>query len=714
MDYEGRSIRVRYLAASVEARLFGSGPPPVRAGRFEVLERIGAGGMGVVYRARDPELDRLVAVKLLPRRDQHSAARLRREAKVLARLNHPNVVAVYEVGHHGDETFVAMEYVRGGTLRDWCIRNPPGTRRRSARIVALFRQAVDGLAAAHRAGIVHRDIKPGNILVGEDDRVRLADFGVAARLRLAAVGDRLVHGPGEPTTDEAIAGTPAYMAAEQLQGVATAASDQFSLCLTFREALIGKHPFLDEAGCVANIRDGRLVHEPTGPGWLCRALRRGLALDPADRFDHLDDLAAALARRSRRIYAFAGVGAAVAASAAVAAMAGDEAPCRVDEARLGDAWSPQRQREIEAALSAGSATPTIWLRVRHEFDRAVARWRDENLRACVMERSAEPELRETGRRRRACSHRAAAALQAASDALVDGDADRMNRAPELANTLPNLVDCEGALGLVPPYAVTLISRLDQALIAQKLGQRQRVVEHIEAFLAATDVGELPSHRARAWAVLAWNSRVEENYEDEREYLTAALTEAELADDADRIVQIWGDIAILEARGGHEERASFALERAQSFGQQGRTNAARAAGLIMVEGNVHALLEHWPQAEAAYAGAVEACGRAWPDSVLMAWALTNHGRSLLALGRHAEALEVTRDAAQLMSKAAGPGHPDTAVARGRFGAALAKVGQHDAARTELAAALRVFEADPAAFRSDRDEASATLSRLTDGP
>src|SRR5687768_12143915 len=241
------------------------GPAPRRAtpmmprgttvGRYILLEAVGIGGMGVVYRAFDPELDRSVAVKLIRAAEDsdESRARLLREAQAMARLSHNNVVGVHDVGTVGDQVFLAMDMLDGQTLRDWL------KERRSWRdILRAFADAGRGLAAAHRAGLVHRDFKPSNAFVETSGRVRLLDFG------LARPADAMVAagGSGDSSSDDdepsargaaaiyasvtragKIAGTPRYMAPEQAKtGNATALSDQYAFCVALCEALYGQRP----------------------------------------------------------------------------------------------------------------------------------------------------------------------------------------------------------------------------------------------------------------------------------------------------------------------------------------------------------------------------------------------------------------------------------------------------------------------------------------
>ena len=267
----------RRVVAEAESRLFGGTPAAVSVGRFRLRSLLGTGGLGVVWAAHDPGLDRLVAVKVLHARGSDES--LFREARSLAKLSHPNVVHVYEVGEHDGRMFVAMELVDGWTLRTWIQETRPSRRA----VVDALRQAGLGLAAAHAAGLVHRDFKPENVLVGRDGRVRVVDFGLA---RVAAADPR--------TTG--VAGTAAYMAPEQHRGIATAASDQYAFCVVAREVLaevLGKE----------------------AP----RALSRGVAVRPEDRFPSMEAAIAALdpAWRRKAAVAFVSLAILVALAAAI-------------------------------------------------------------------------------------------------------------------------------------------------------------------------------------------------------------------------------------------------------------------------------------------------------------------------------------------------------------------------------------------------------------
>ncbi len=310
-----------------------------RIGRYLVLGRLGAGGMGVVLSAYDPQLDRKVALKLVRTGSALGAdearARMIREAKAIAQLSHPHVVAVYDVGtaHRGD-VYIAMEFVEGDTLTHW-LRS---FHRPWREVLDVLLQAGRGLAAAHAAGLLHRDFKPDNVLVGADGRVRVGDFGLARSL--AGPDDGGVMPPtiaalhATLTATGAVLGTPRYMAPETLRGhVIDARSDQYGFCLTLYEALYGRHP-IPGGSAIAVVEQGETPQPPPGdtlvPASIGRAIMRGLDDQPGKRHPSLQALLAELTPppvgRSRRPLMVAGVAALAVGGAAAAAMVLREPP----------------------------------------------------------------------------------------------------------------------------------------------------------------------------------------------------------------------------------------------------------------------------------------------------------------------------------------------------------------------------------------------------
>ena len=294
--------------------------------------------MGIVYKAHDAELGRRVALKVINpivavgAKAEERKERLLREAQALAQLSHPNVVTVYDVGTHGDQVFVAMEYVQGQTLRAWLDAAP----RKPREIIEVLSAAGRGLAAAHSRGLIHRDFKPDNVLIGEDQRVRVVDFGLARWSDLdgalpssdapasAGPGDRL---RADLTHTDVAVGTPRYMAPEQYErGRADAKADQFALCAVLYEALYRQAPFEGDTltELRSQVRAGALRSPPKGARVDARmqaVLERGLCTDPADRFASMDALLAELAAKPSSGAASAVIAFGVAAVVGIGALA---------------------------------------------------------------------------------------------------------------------------------------------------------------------------------------------------------------------------------------------------------------------------------------------------------------------------------------------------------------------------------------------------------
>jgi len=283
-----------------EERTDGDGIAGSRLGRYVILYRLGSGGMGVVFAAYDPELDRKVALKQVRQETGSPAAReaLRRESQAMARLSHPNVVAVHDVGGDGHDVFLVMDLIEGVTLDEWLKLGKRGWRD----VLRVFVQAGRGLAAAHAAGVVHHDFSPRNVLVTAEEKALIADFGLA----------RTLGKPGVEPPDEAVRCTPAYLAPERLLGIAVdPRSDQFSFCASLYRALYGTAPFPADSpalylervgrGALAPPQDGRRL-----PRRLLSLLRRGLDARPENRFatmpELLGRLEAALRRAHRRSF----------------------------------------------------------------------------------------------------------------------------------------------------------------------------------------------------------------------------------------------------------------------------------------------------------------------------------------------------------------------------------------------------------------------------
>jgi tetratricopeptide (TPR) repeat protein/predicted Ser/Thr protein kinase len=384
-DGVGASMSLR---SRIEAEIFPVPGQPGKINRFNVLRLLGEGGMGVVYAAFDEELDRRVAIKLV--RDDgddgsFGRSRILREAQAMAKVSHPNVVQVYEVGEFAGQVYVAMEFVKGLTLTDWLAEE-----RRWEDVRDMFLQAGRGLAAAHAQGLVHRDFKPDNVLVGADGRARVLDFGLARReLELGArrASDSMSSGGRGAAVDVlstnltlagTIMGTPAYMSPEQHLGEpADARSDQYSFCVALMEGIYGVHPFPGDT--YEELREaalGGLRRPPprhSAPAWLIEALNTGMAVDPNDRHPSMDTLLAALARdsaqppaRSRWLWPALTVATAVAAVALTLVLVGDPAPSASDAetiARLETEAREAAQRQLWVYPTPDAPGDTAYSRI---------------------------------------------------------------------------------------------------------------------------------------------------------------------------------------------------------------------------------------------------------------------------------------------------------------------------------------------------------------
>ena len=355
-------------------------------GRYTVVGFLGEGGMATVYSAYDPELDRRVALKLLKIRDldlEAARAQLQHEAQLMARLSHPNVVSVHDAG--------TLEFVDGQTLRAWLQERP----RSLTEVIEAFVSAGEGLAAAHAKGLVHRDFKPDNVLVGREGRVQVSDFGLA---RIAHKGSR----SGENEREEDIAGTPAYMAPEQFLGKLTdPRTDQFSFCAALWEALTGELPY--GGSSLGEIRRGVLEGELRPPArkvprWLLRALQKGLSRDPAARFLSLKALLAVLRRdRARRIWRTAGVTVPMLGLLGVLAILGyhwrqDATTCaRAAEARRAEILVPAQRAEVARSFKKAAEGQAVLA----ELDEKLASWATLQEAACKAAERSDPTSRKT-------------------------------------------------------------------------------------------------------------------------------------------------------------------------------------------------------------------------------------------------------------------------------------------------------------------------------
>ncbi len=432
-----------------------------RVGRFVLLEHVGTGGMGFVYTAYDPELARTIALKLirpqLGRTSGHARVRLLREAQAAARLKHPHVVTVYEAGEAQGVSFIALEYVQGVSLRTW-LRQGTHTWRE---VLAVFLDAGEGLAAAHRAGVLHRDFKPDNVLLDRDGRAKVADFGLAAGVQDEALQRTYENLTGSHesldlrmTKTGTLLGTPAYMAPEQHHCAdVDVRADQYSFAVSLYEALYGEYPFSGST-VEALLEAKQAAALPTGrskgvPGWLRAVVIRGLQPSPEQRWRDMDAMLAALRANPvlrRGLWAATAVlvgGALTAAGVHAYQRAEVAAACKAEGQAIYDLWSPQQAEQIGQAFARTKIeyAQESWARARPRIDAYVenyARSREELCRAGELDGSIEPKILV---RARECLDRGYTVVDNTLSAWRTPEAFAITRAPGVAATLPRVEDC---------------------------------------------------------------------------------------------------------------------------------------------------------------------------------------------------------------------------------------------------------------------------------
>jgi len=516
------------------------------AGRYTVLHRLGQGGMGVVLAAYDARLDRRVALKLLRygRDSQGGGAgeqnvRQVREAMAMARLSHPNVVAVYDAGPLEDgSVFIAMEYVQGQTLRHWCQQQAPSWRA----VLEAYLSAGRGLAAAHAAGLVHRDFKPDNVLVDEAGRVRVTDFGLARQsegLAGKSTGEHPLEAP-EPTgsthplelpltREGAVLGTPAYMAPEQFRGIPVdARCDQFSFAVALWEALHGERPFEGDTFTErkANVLAARTRPPPPHskvPQWINHALQRALAPEPGARYPSLDALLATLERdpaRVRRQW--------LSAAALLFLVIGSglfaygvwhqryAQLCTGGPDKLVGIWDGPRQAAIEKAFLATGRdyARDTWGRVREALDAHTAAWLDMHQDTCAATRLRGEQSEAVMSLRMACLEGRRQELAALTEVFTGADETVVEKALSATSALRRLRGCadvEALLSEVKPPEDATTREAVQSARAQlarvkaltEAGKFKEALEQATEVARKTSRLDYPPVHAEALFTQAW-------------------------------------------------------------------------------------------------------------------------------------------------------------------------------------------------------------------
>jgi serine/threonine-protein kinase len=686
--------------------------------RYRVQARLGAGGMGVVYAALDPALDRKVALKVLPPmaqgREAHLEARLRREAQALARLDHPNVVRVYDVGVAEHSVFVAMQLVEGTTLADWLEEAKPPAKD----VLAAFVAAARGLAAAHAAGIVHRDVKPSNILVDRQGRVYVGDFGLA-RGASEAPDEGAVTTTSENLLDEqmtregSVLGTPLYMSPEQHQGLpATPRSDQFSFCVSLWQALFDEHPFVGGRWAMAQAIDAMArdaIREPPSrgvPARVVRALRRGMRHDPEARWPSMDALIDELAPRARAPWLAIGLTAAgLASGVGVAIALGGGAPsdpCANAGAALATTWGASTAKLLRDGFAATGLPYAEHLagQVTTKLDKYGADWQAMRIDACRANRRGEQSDALLDRRMR-CLDRRLAELGAQVQILTHAPSrDVVDTAPALVGELPSLDECTDIAALSAlvegpqtPTRRPALFRLDdeiaRARAAIDAGTAADPVALADGLLAQARQLDDGAVLARALDIAADARSRAGDLDGALPLLREAVVAGERGHDDLSAVRAVHDIANLLDSAGKPEQALVALDESNLYAARTRVPPSLQADLLVVRASALVTLNRFAESDAAYKTAVEIEEQAHgKDSWQFAEGLVDRSKLLNEVGRYDEAVTALGRAIPILERELGAEHPHVAIAHQNLGNAYLYQGKHDLARAELERALAI--------------------------
>ncbi|MEO6772059.1 MAG: serine/threonine-protein kinase [Kofleriaceae bacterium] len=671
-------------------------PRTVILERYEVASELGHGGMGTVYLAHDRSLGRDVALKL--HLVHASSERLQREAFAMAKLAHPNVVNVFEVSTYDDRVFVAMEYVKGGTLRTWLAASPRTWRE----IVAMLVEAGRGLAAAHAAGLVHRDFKPENVLVGEDGRPRVGDFGLA---RPHSAG----RAPSDPealavalTVTGGLAGTPAYMAPEQIDGGDVGARcDQFAFCVVAWEALYGARPFTGTT--LSSLHAAITKHDlprPSSrvPDRVRRVVERGLHSDPAARFPDMTALLAALhaaatPRTARNV--IVAVAAAVAIAGGAAAIvttitARQRATgCERAAAAVHAPWSAPARAALAASFVATGKPLAIeaYERTAATLDRYASALSDQ-ARATCSDRD-QPERVHAARTTCLAQHHDELAAVVAS--LSHPTAGLLARGPDAAWALYDPSPCSDAsVVTTQPHAAADLQRLAGVKAALDTGDYRGGVALGTTLLADArarkDQGlELDVLMDLAQLETELDPKVARTELDDAE----ALAEAQGRDiDAATMLDQLAEVSGTEAHDHPLAHHQLALARAKLARIGG--NTVLEARLAFTEGQVFMDETNFTEAAHSMDSAIALFERAYgTNNPNVARAYGALSQILRGAGRTPEALVAARHTLEIALATLGPNHPTTAGAQLTLAQVLIDDQQNAEARRLLEQADATF-------------------------
>jgi len=737
--------------------------PGATVGRYVISELVGHGSMGAVYSAIDPELDRAVALKVVASNRAHPerARRLVREAKALASLNHPNVVTVHDAGSDAEgRVFIAMELVRGQTLREWIDHEPAMPERR--RVLA---RAARGLQAAHDGGLVHRDVKPDNIMLSSDGRVLVLDFGLVRGMEPepSAGSDADEGAPSGPVARLAtlgVVGTPAYMAPEQAKsGAATPRADQFSFCVVMWHVLYGQRPF--GAGALQSEGDLEALAMPAGGRSVSRRLRRamlrGLSRDPEQRWPSLEPLISELERTPAWL-SLAAVG--VAAAAVTAAVASEEpaelqTSCSSEGGPLAGAWDAAAETTLRDALNAGAnVDPATLARVVDGLDAYAGDLEDAWREACdATEAGTSPAYAVIER----CLLTRRATLSATVQALGDSPKRAAPRAIDAIAAMPSPGECVAPRSDRPPppepEQADAVQSADAEIAAASalanLGRLDLALERLDEIRADVDALAYRPQIALARTLEA-SIRLDLGQGVTTELLQQAYQAAVSGDDHSAAVEAATGLAVQhgvhmtqpDAARAWLEVARAHLDRIDDRPHKETAIMQVAALTSLSEGEVQRAIEEFVDARAlaqsadpasqvrleisanlatAYAmsgdpkeaaryfaeartGMVERYG---PSHVLVAKTLSNEGANLLELGRIDESVASLEGAIETLVGTFGSDSPLLAAPRANLGRAYLVRGDLPAARESMEGLVEMVAAR---FGKDHPQVAAYALRL----
>ncbi len=715
------------------------------AGRYVILDQLGRGGMGVVYKAYDPELDRQIALKLLHASqdgDDESQAilardRLLREAQALAQLSHPNVVSAYDVGTLGEQVFVAMELVEGQTLTRWLKETKPS----QTQIVSVMIAAGRGMVAAHQAGLIHRDFKPDNIIVGDDGRVRVLDFGLArpassendagemsgdlsdSGLSGEAAVDFLLSSGSQRlraslTMAGAVVGTPGYMAPEQCLGQAfDEKSDQFAFGATLYFALYGKQAFSGRTykEIKRKVTTGKVDSAPAGvkvAAWLRRIAMRAMAVSRQERYPSLEMLLQELAHdpraKWRRVILIAAVLTLVAGSVAVTAVwrSAQQQLCKGARDRLAGVWDPATKKTVQSAFAETklSFANDTFRRVEKHLDARAQAWVSMRTQACEATRLRGEQSDQLMDLRMQCLDRKLSEIRAMTQFFAHhSDAEVLEKAVPMVVGLSSLDRCADAQALT-----TAVAPPDDPAVARRVKQLRDRLQEVSARLRAAKyaeglkmVGEVvgqcaqlnyaPLHAETFYLQGSLLSSAGEAKEAEKTFEMAATAAAEAKDD-ERLVL--ASLQLLNVIGHQQARYAEAL----AIGRMARVlikRCGRQPGLAVAADNQIAIIltdqgkygEAQSMIERALAETERLHG---PEHLDVAAGLNNLATTLVEQGHYQQAQQAFQRAVNIRSRVLGPGHPSVAHAMSNLCAVLLRQGKFAQAHTLYIKALAIVE------------------------